>query len=415
MEIYLDYNATAPLMPAARAAVVAGLDLLNASSVHGPGRAARLAVTTARGQVATYLGVRPAQIVFTSSATEALVTALRGAAAKDYIISAVEHDAVRATIKAMQENSLLPAGRRCPEGADEGDAKDESENSPSPQNAKLASLTKHFGPLPAGRGEGFVIPVDPNGLIDLEKLDAMLKTTPAPALVAVQFVNNETGVIQPIAEVMKLCRKYGALLLCDAVQAVGRIDLAPLQGADIIVISTHKMGGPKGAAALVLREGLSITPLLTGGGQEERRRAGTENVAAIMGIGAAIERVGDSLHGMAQLAAWRDAMEREILSALPTVQIFGRGAARIANTSMMALPGTPASTQLMNLDLAGIAVSSGSACSSGKVGPSHVLTAMGAAPDIASAAIRVSGGWQNTAGDFRQFTKSYIEMALRLG
>jgi cysteine desulfurase len=361
MEIYLDYNATAPLMPAARAAVVAGLDLLNASSVHWAGRAARSTVTAARGQVAAYLGVRPAQIVFTSGGTEALVTALRGATAKDYVVSATEHDAVRATV---------------------------------PQ-AKIISVTSE-------------------GVIDLENLDHHLRQATMPALVAVQFVNNETGVIQPITEVIKLCRQYGALLLCDAVQAVGRMALDDVRGADMVVISTHKMGGPKGAAALVLREGLSITPLITGGGQEERRRAGTENIAAITGFGAAIEHVSDSLNAMPQLATWRDAMEKEISSASPQVKIFSAAAPRIANTSMLALPGAPASTQLMNLDLAGIAVSSGSACSSGKVTPSHVVSAMGYAPDIASAAIRVSGGWATRAEDFQAFTKSYIEMAKRL-
>jgi len=363
MEIYLDYNATAPLMPAARAAGVAGLDLLNASSVHGPGRAARAAVTAGRNITAEYLGVRPAQIVFTSSATEALVTALRGAAVQGYFMSAVEHEAVRATVQSLP----------------------------------------NF----------FVMPVDENGLINLETLDAVLQKSAAPILVAVQFVNNETGVIQLIAEAMKICRKHGALLLVDAVQAVGRIDIAPLQGADITVISTHKMGGPKGAAALVLREGLSITPLLTGGGQEERRRAGTENVAAIMGMGAAIEHISESLNRMPQLAQWRDQMEKDILSAAPQIQIFGTNTPRIANTSMMALPGAAASTQLMNLDLAGIAVSSGSACSSGKVGPSHVLSAMGAPPDVASAAIRVSGGWASRAEDFARFTQVYLDMAQR--
>ncbi len=365
MEIYLDYNANAPLMPAARAAVVAGLDLLNASSVHWAGRAARSAVSTARGHIAEYLSVRPAQVIFTSSATEALVTALRGVSAGDHIISAVEHDAVRAT----------------------------------------AAQAK-------------IIPVTADGLIDLASLESHLKSAAAPALVAVQFVNNETGVIQPVAEVMKLCRKYGALFVCDAVQAVGRISLEDLRGADMTVISTHKMGGPKGAAALVLREGLAITPLLTGGGQEERRRAGTENVAAIMGMGAAVEHISDSLNIMPQLAAWRDGMEKEISSALPPnkngAQIFGSATPRIANTSMLALPGASASTQLMNLDLAGIAVSSGSACSSGKVTASHVVSAMGFAPDIAGAAIRVSGGWATRAEDFQRFTKTYIEIAKRL-
>ena len=364
MQIYLDYNASAPLMPAARAAVVAGLDLLNASSVHGFGRAARLAVTHARGILADYLAVRPAQIVFTGSATEAIVTALRGVAVNSVVTIPVEHEAVRITAQALPGH--------------------------------------------------VVIPVDDNGLANLESLDAVLKNSAAPALVAIQFANNETGVIQPIADVIKLARRHKALVLCDAVQALGRIDLSPLFGADMIALSAHKMGGPKGVGALVLREGLSLTPLLTGGGQEERRRAGTENVAAIMGMGAAVENIASILKQQEELAVWREHMEQQIAAAMPAAQFFGLAAPRLANTSMFALPGVAASTQLMNLDLTGIAVSSGSACSSGKVGPSHVLMAMSIAPEVAGAAIRVSGGWASTAVDFQQFTQTYIDMARRL-
>lgn len=364
MPIYLDYNASAPVMPAARDAVIAGLDLLNASSVHSYGRAARNAVTHARGILAEYLRVKPAQVIFASSATESIVTALRGVTANSCVTTPVEHEAVRITAQ---------------------------------------NLPGHV-----------VIPVDGNGIINLESLAEVLKTSPAPAMVAVQFANNETGAVQPIADVIKIARKHDAIVLCDAVQALGRMDVSPLQGADMIALSAHKMGGPKGVGALILREGLSINPLLTGGGQEERRRAGTENVAAIMGFGAAIENISASLDQQTHLAAWRAEMEKEILAALPHVQIFARDAERLANTSMIALPNVPAATQLMNLDLAGFAVSSGSACSSGKVGPSHVLVAMGIAPDVAASAIRISGGWQSTAHDFQQFTKTYIEMADRL-
>ena len=361
MQIYLDYNASSPLMPPARAAVVEGLDLLNASSVHAFGRAARSAVSHARSALADYLGVRMAQIIFTSGATEALVTALRGTPTSHYLISAVEHEAVQATAA-------------------------------SPQ----------------------IIPVDANGIVDLKQLEANLKAATGPTLVAVQFANNETGVIQSITDIIHLAKKYGAMTLVDAVQAVGRIDLAPMKDADMRVIAAHKMGGPRGAAALVLRDGLSITPLLTGGGQEERRRAGTENVAAIAGFGAAIEHISVSLNKQKELGIWRDAMERGIADALPQVKFFGQHAPRLSNTSMLALPDVKASTQLMNLDLAGIAVSSGAACSSGKVAPSHVLLAMGATPDVAESAIRVSTGWQTTAEDFAAFTKNYIEMARRL-
>ncbi len=182
----------------------------------------------------------------------------------------------------------------------------------------------------------------------------------------------------------------------------------------MIVLAAHKMGGPRGAAALVLREGLSITPLITGGGQEERRRAGTENVAAIMGFGTAIEHIQISLDKQKDLETWREQMETEIVAALPSVKFYGQNAPRVANTSMLALPGVQAATQLMNLDLAGIAVSSGAACASGKVAPSHVLMAMGEGKEIAESAIRVSSGWATTAQDFQEFTRIYLEMARRL-
>lgn len=359
MQIYLDYNASAPLLPAARAAVEKGLDFYNASSVHGFGRTARNAVTEARNVIADVLSVRPAQIIFTSGATESIAAALRGAPAKNKIIGATEHEAVRA-------------------------------------NAEGAKI----------------IPVDANGVIDLAALEEILKNT-SDAIIALQYVNNETGVIQPIERAIQLAKKYNALTLIDAVQALGKLDLSPLSRADMIAFSAHKIGGPKGTGTLVLREGLSITPLIMGGGQEERRRAGTENVAAIMGFGAAVENLSANLDQQKNLAAWRDDMEAEIKSALPQVKIFN-GAERIANSSMMALPGVPASTQLMNLDLAGIAVSSGSACSSGKVGPSHTLTAMGMAENIAASAIRISGGWNSSRKDYQEFTRIYLDMAGRL-
>jgi cysteine desulfurase len=411
MQIYLDYNATAPLMPAARAAVVAGLDLLNASSVHGFGRAARAAVSHARDVIAGFLGVRPAQIIFTSGATEALVTALRGVSVATYIISAVEHEAVRATAQTL---SPLPyrervAAKQPGEGYNERNPSSGANAPPSPLK---------------GEGNLWIIPVDKNGIINLEELEQVLKTAATPALVAVQFVNNETGVIQPVADIIALAKQYQALTLIDAVQAVGRIDLSPMlgadmmpsprSGADMIVLAAHKMGGPRGAAALVLREGLSITPLITGGGQEERRRAGTENVAAIMGFGTAIEHIQISLDKQKDLETWREQMETEIVAALPSVKFYGQNAPRVANTSMLALPGVQAATQLMNLDLAGIAVSSGAACASGKVAPSHVLMAMGEGKEIAESAIRVSSGWATTAQDFQEFTRIYLEMARRL-
>lgn len=359
MQIYLDYNASAPLLPAAHAAVVKGLDLLNPSSVHAFGRAARTAVTESRNILAGYLSVKPAQVIFTSGATESIATALHGLGKKNLVIGATEHDAVRA-------------------------------------NATGAKI----------------IPVDANGVIDLGALEEVLKNT-TDTLVALQYANNETGVIQPIEPAIQLAKKYDALILVDAVQALGKLDLTPIAKADMIAFSAHKIGGPKGVGALVLREGLSIQPLMLGGGQEERRRAGTENVAAIMGFGAAVENIAVNLDKQKTLAVWRDAMEKEIAAALPQAKIFN-GADRIANTSMIALPGVTAATQLMNLDLAGIAVSSGSACSSGKVSPSHTLIAMGVDENTAAAAIRISSGWNTTEKDVQEFTKAYLEMAQRL-
>jgi len=359
MEIYLDYNASAPLLPAARAAVVAGLDLLNASSVHGAGRVARQGITNARNILANYLGIKPAQIIFTSGATESIATALRGTVRKNFIIGATEHEAVRA-------------------------------------NAEGAKI----------------IPVGKNGMIDLSALEKLLSET-ENAVVALQYVNNETGTVQPVADAIALAHKHDALILIDAVQALGKLDLTPIKNADMIVFSAHKIGGPKGAGALILREGLSIQPLILGGGQEERRRAGTENVAAIMGFGAAIQNISAQLEKQTELAEWRDAMEKEIATALPQVKIFN-SAPRAANTSMIALPGVTAATQLMNLDLAGVAVSSGSACSSGKVGPSHTLINMGEDKNIASCAIRISGGWNSNEKDFQEFARIYIDMAKRL-
>jgi cysteine desulfurase len=362
MQIYLDYNATAPITPAARAAVVAGLDLCNASSVHGFGRAARTAVTNARNVLSDYLAVKPAQIVFTSGATEAIVTAIRGVPAKTIMVGAAEHEAVRNTARAMPEHMVLP--------------------------------------------------VDANGMIDLPAWENILKQSNAPALIAIQYVNNETGVIQPVHDILQLAKKYNAMTLIDAVQALGKLDLSDIRGADMIALSAHKMGGAKGAGALVLREGLSIAPLLTGGGQEERRRAGTENIAAIMGFGAAITDIQTSINKQNDLAKWRDAMEQEIAAMLPQVKIFN-GGMRVANTSMLALPDAAATTQLMNLDLAGVAVSSGSACSSGKVTASHTLLAMGVPENIAASAVRISSGWNSSKEDYQDFTRIYIDMAKR--
>lgn len=348
MTVYLDYNATAPLRPQALAALTAALaEPGNASSVHGPGRRARQLVEAARRQVAALVNADPAWVVFTSGGTEANNHALAGLPATRVLISAGEHDSVR---------QAAPGAQR--------------------------------------------IPLTGDGVVDLEALAALLKEAPAGTLVSVMLANNETGVIQPVADVVALARAAGAWVHCDAVQAAGKIpvDLATL-GVDLMSLSAHKLGGPPGVGALVARPDLPLQPLLRGGGQERRRRAGTENLAGIAGFGAAAETALEELPQAQKLGELRDHFEREIKALAPDAEIFGGAVARLPNTSCVAVAGLPAETQLMALDLAGVAVSSGAACSSGKVQPSHVLAAMGAGEAEAGAAIRVSLGWASTPED----------------
>lgn len=344
--VYLDHNATSPLRPEAFAAMTEAMrDVGNASSVHGFGRRARKRVEDARGAVARLVGAKTQEVVFTSGGTEANNWALIGASPAKLLVSAVEHDSVLA----------VPGGEP--------------------------------------------IAVEGSGRLDLADLERKLRGAPAGTLVSVMLANNETGAIQPIDAVVELARQAGALVHCDAVQGIGKlpVDFAGL-GVDMLSISAHKLGGPQGLGALVLREGLGSAPLLRGGGQEGRRRAGTENVAAIAGFGAAAEAAAEGLAAVAGLAEHRDRFEAALLSAVPKARIFAAESPRLANTSCVAMPGVGAETQVMAFDLAGVAVSSGSACSSGKVAPSHVLAAMGVPPDLAASALRVSLGW-NSAPD----------------
>jgi cysteine desulfurase len=348
MTVYLDYNATAPIRPEALAAMTAVLaEPGNASSVHGPGRRARRLVEAARAQVAALVNADPAWVIFTSGGTEANNHALAGLPAAQILISAGEHDSVR---------QAAPAAQR--------------------------------------------IPLTPDGVVDLEALAALLQEAPAGTLVSVMLANNETGVIQPLREVAALAHAAGAWVHCDAVQAAGKIplDMQDL-GVDLLSLSAHKLGGPPGIGALVAHPDLPLQPLLRGGGQERRRRAGTENLPGIAGFGAAAETALQELPTFQKLAELRDSLEREISLIAPDIKVFGGQARRLPNTACLALAGLPAETQLMALDLAGVAVSSGAACSSGKVQPSHVLAAMGASAEEAGAAIRVSLGWASTSED----------------
>lgn len=354
MRSYLDHNATSPLRPEARAAMLAAMDVTgNASSIHGEGRAVHAMLDGARDAVAGAVGVIAPMVVFTSGGSEANNLAIKGAPVDRLLVSAIEHPSVIEAAKA------------------------------------------------SGRSVEF-IPVTEQGTIDLEELARML---PGPrALVSVMLANNETGVIQPVRDAVQIAAASGALVHADAVQALGKIPVNfGLLGVDLMTLSAHKLGGPPGAGALIVRDGLAITPLVHGGGQELRRRAGTENLAAIAGFGAA---AGSRI---SEISTLRDKLE----AALEGAVIFGSTAARLPNTTCFAVPGMSAETLLMGFDLAGIAVSSGSACSSGKVAKSHVLTAMGVAPELAKAAIRVSLGWNSTEEHVDHFITVWLRLVAR--
>ncbi len=354
--VYMDYNATAPVRPGAAAAVAEVLSNVgNASSVHGFGRRARRRSEQARAQVAELIGADAAQVVFTSGGTEANNLALRGAGRAAVLVSAGEHDSVL---------RVVPEAR--------------------------------------------LVPLQADGRVDLAALEAMLQENPAPALVSVMLANNETGVVQPLDQVVALARRAGALVHCDAVQAAGKVPLDfRALGVDFMSLSAHKLGGPQGIGALVIADGRELAPQMTGGGQERSRRAGTENLAGIAGFGAAAAAAEGDLERLQGLAALRDGLEQRLFSLAPDVTVFGAGAARLANTSCFAVPGLAAETQVMALDLAGVAVSAGSACSSGKVRSSHVLMAMGADAALAGSAIRVSLGWRSEPRDIEDFLAAW--------
>src|SRR3990170_4950747 len=354
---YFDYNATAPLREEVREAMVEALALYgNPSSVHAEGRAARAAIETARAMVASLAGARPEDVIFTSGGTEAnaLALAAQPGGAWHCYVSAVEHP------------SVLAGGRFYPE-----------------TTTRVAAT--------------------PDGLIDLEMLARELEKHHLGGwrpFVSLMAANNETGAIQPVAETSKIVHSAGGLLHTDAVQAAGRIklDMAAL-GADMLSLSAHKLGGPKGVGALVLGNGASVEPLVKGGAQERRRRAGTENVAGIVGFGVAAELAASDLAKMGAIATLRDELEKGALTIAPDAIVLAARVKRLPNTTCIAVPGAKAETLVIGLDLAGVAVSSGSACSSGKVEASHVLSAMGVPEEIAQSAIRVSLGFATKHAD----------------
>ncbi|MFT3730202.1 MAG: aminotransferase class V-fold PLP-dependent enzyme [Hyphomicrobium sp.] len=362
---YLDYNATAPLRPEAKAAMVEALDVVgNPSSVHAEGRRARSIIEAARESVARLVGAKPSEVVFTSGASEANTWALSQPWVTIFT-SGIEHDSVLA-----------------------------------PARASKAAL--------------HMLAVGTDGRVKIDDIAERLASEnfARPAVIAVQLANNETGVIQPVAEIAELARANGVKMHVDAVQAAGRIgiDFESL-GADTLAISAHKFGGPKGIGALVIRDHFDLVPLIRGGGQERRRRAGTENIAAIAGFGAAAEAALREIGEIGAIEALRDRFEAELKRITPTAVIVGEGAPRLANTTSLAVPGKLAETLVIRLDLAGIAVSAGSACSSGKVGASHVLEAMGLGNDVVSSAIRISLGPTTTEDDIAAFLAAWKTIA----
>jgi cysteine desulfurase len=352
--VYLDHNATSPLRPEARAAMITALDCPgNASSIHAEGRAARALVEEARERVAGIFGVRPSGVYFTSGGTEAANWLLQAQAGRRLVLSAVEHPCVR-------------SGHR-------------------------------FDPNAVS-----TVPVLADGVLDLKAFAAVLSPG---AFAAVQAANNETGVIQPIDDIAGIAQAQGAVLICDAVQALGRVPLSNLEKADVLFFSAHKFGGPKGAGAVILRDSaFPLQPLLRGGGQERRQRSGTENVPAIAGLAAAFEAAILAQDYFAlEAKTLQDKLEAVKRACAPDAIIFGEGAPRLPNTVCFAIPGKSAETSLIAFDLEGVSVSSGSACSSGKVERSHVLDAIGAAPDLSTCVIRVSTGWTTAQPEIERF------------
>lgn len=365
-KIYMDYNATCPIRPAVIDVVAGAMATVgNPSSVHSAGRAAKTVMDEARTKVAALAGCRPRDVVFCSGGTEANNLVVRGCGAASLIISETEHPSVLASAEA--------AG------------------------------------LPV-----YKVGVDSNGLVDLASLRQLLQEAPAPALVSVMFANNETGVMQPVSEVAVLAKEFGAKFHTDAIQCAGKtpIDLTAI-GADYLTLSSHKIGGPQGVGAVVMTPTTSLKALTVGGGQELGRRSGTENVAGVAGFGVAafdaLVAVGNT-HG---IQAMRDHLEKSIKALSSSVVIAGENTERLPNTSCIAMPNVKGETQVMHFDLAGICLSSGSACSSGKVKQSHVLTAMGYDESVAESSIRVSLGYQTQQSDIDAFIKAWQALYVR--
>lgn len=373
--IYLDHNAGAPLRPAVREIMIEVLgDAGNASSVHGHGRKARGRIEEARERVARLCNVRTRAVTFVSGGTEGNMTAL------------------------------------APAWQDQG--------APVYLDKLFRSAVEHPSVVTGGRfavADQLVVPVGDKGLVDLQGLEEAVKDAD-PSLISVMAANNETGVIQPLARIGEIAAKYGHFFHVDAVQAAGRMPIEPdAWQADVMTLSAHKFGGPQGIGAVVVRSTARVpSPLMIGGGQENWRRGGTENVTAIAGFGAAAEEALEDLADMRHLSEVKARLETGLRSVCPATVIFGEGADRLANTSCFAVPGIAAETALIAFDLERVSVSSGSACSSGKVSVSHVLTAMGVDETLARCALRVSMGWNTSAEDIDRFLEIWPKIVDRL-
>lgn len=381
--VYCDYNAGAPIRAEAAVAMSRALAAGgNASSVHSVGRRMRAMIEDARERIASALDASAENVVFTSGATEALHLAL------DVFNGNANQVRLRAPVDLNALDSLPPA-------------------------SLVVAECEHDAVFEDGKQRQMLrAPLLESGLIDLDAFEPIIRSAAKPSLVVVQLANNETGIIQPVAKVAALCREYGALLLVDAAQAFGRI---PVSIADLdatyLVVSSHKLGGPSGAGALVLAPGAPFVTTRYGGGQERGRRPGTENGAAIVGFATAVEWALKDMRGEAQrVAAMRDRFE----SQLPAdTVVFGADAPRLPNTSNFALPGLTAETAVISMDLEGVALSSGAACSSGKVRSSRVLAAMSVAPELARAALRVSFGHESKETDVDEVLNALNKVAAR--
>ena len=377
--IYLDYNATAPVRPAAKLAVMAALDHVgNASSIHQEGRKARGLMEAAREQVAKLINAQSKEITFTSGGTESnnlVLASDLGALGKKQPLAAT-------LLSATEHPSLIKA----------------QELSPRPVE---------------------LINVDENGILDLAHLEQLLQAwqqkSDLPVLVSVMLVNNETGVIQPMQEITALVHKYRGFIHADAIQALGKVEINfETMNVDLLSLSSHKIGGPQGAGALVIRLGMLVDSYVKGGGQELGLRAGTENIPAISGFGAAAQECREELKNKNQYNEMRQELEAKIKQISPAAVIFATAVDRVATTSCFAIEGLTAERALMSFDLGGIAISSGSACSSGKVSQSHVLKAMGINDDVALCALRLSFGWNTKPQELDMFIEEYTKIYQRM-